>query len=87
MVRVLEGGRKSWVPEWEATTAPAAQQLARPQQPLRFDVFQISLHFLHRYGKLEANAVALVHGEDLRGDSEVSGAGQGAGEPPGRGQG
>ena len=39
------------------------------QHPLRFDAFRITLDFIHRCDKLEANAVVLINCKDLHGES------------------
>lgn len=51
------------------------------QAPIQSDAFQIALHFVHCCHKLEVNAIALVHCEDLCGDSRVRGAQQSVGHP------
>lgn len=51
---------------------PAAEPCTPPSpalRPLRFDTFGVSLDFIHRFHELEVNAVALIHCEDLRGES------------------
>ena len=53
------------------------------QAPIHSDAFQIALNFIHCCRKLKVNAIALVHCEDLCGDSKVRGAQEGMGHPKG----
>lgn len=48
---------------------PCTPPHAPPWHPLRSDILGVTLDFIHCYHKLEANTVALIHCEDLRGES------------------
>lgn len=54
---------------------------------LHFDIFGVSLDFVHRCHKLEANAVALIHREDLHRESRAKQGWAGWGARPVEGDG
>lgn len=57
---------------WSVCSCPPLHSQAPPapaRHPLHFDIFQVTLDFIHCCHKLEANTVALIHCEYLCGQS------------------
>lgn len=69
----------SW-PACSCSPLPSPAPTTPARHPLHFDIFSVTLDFIHRCHELEANAVALIYCKDLCGESrgEQGWAGQGA---------